>query len=82
MASYLEDVAFQKYILSCLFPGAQVTTCLCLVDQSKTSNVETTFENFHISPRSLDLEGGTFQKQEFRLRVMWLRCEAAICANL
>lgn len=59
---YLEDVAFQKYILSCIFPGAQVTTCLCLVDKSKTSNVETTFDKFHISPRSKDLEGGTFQK--------------------
>jgi len=48
---YLEDVAFQTHIVRSLYPEAQVTPFLCLVDKSKTCNAETSFDNFRIEPR-------------------------------
>jgi hypothetical protein len=48
---YLEDVTFQTHILRSLYPNAQVTPCLCLVDKSKTCKTETSFDRFQITPR-------------------------------
>jgi hypothetical protein len=48
---YLEDMAFQTYIVRSLYPEAQVTPFLCLVDKSKTCSAETSFDNFQIEPR-------------------------------
>ena len=48
---YLEDVAFQTHIVRRLYPEAQVTPFLCLVDKSKTCDAETSFDKFQIVPR-------------------------------
>jgi hypothetical protein len=49
---YLEDVAFQTHIVRSLYPKAQVTPFLCLVDKSKTCNAETSFDKFQVVPRA------------------------------
>lgn len=48
---YLEDVAFQTLILRSIFPSAEVTPCLCLVDKAKTCSIETIFQKFQFTPR-------------------------------
>jgi hypothetical protein len=42
---YLEDVAFQTHIVRNLYPNAQVTPFLCLVDKTKTCSAETSFDS-------------------------------------
>jgi len=48
---YLEDVTFQTHILRSLYPNAQVTPFLCLVDKSKICSAETSFDKFQVTPR-------------------------------
>jgi len=62
---YLEDVAFQAHIIRCLFPDSKVIPHLCLVDKSKTCSVETSFEQFDMTPRD---NGGNqkFSRPEVR----------------
>lgn len=60
---YLEDVTFQTFILRSLFPEEEVIPGLCVVDKTQTSNAETAFSNFHITPRPKDRQG-SFQKPE------------------
>jgi hypothetical protein len=48
---YLEDVTFQTHIVRSLYPEAEVTPYLCLVDKTKTCNAETSFDKFQIAPR-------------------------------
>ena len=60
---YLEDLAYQTHILQGLYPQAQITACLCVVDKTQTSNEETVFQNFHIEPSVRD-PGGGFRKPQ------------------
>ena len=55
---YLEDITYQTFILRSLFPNAQLSPCLCVVDKTQTSSSGTAFENFHIRPRGKDRMGG------------------------
>jgi hypothetical protein len=61
---YLEDVAYQSNILRQLFPEASITPCLCVVDKTKSATVGTTFDKFHLIPRSKEPDGRSFQKPQ------------------
>jgi hypothetical protein len=50
---YLEDVAFQTLILRSILPGVEVTPCLCLVDKAKTCGIDTIFQKFQLTSRSV-----------------------------
>jgi hypothetical protein len=61
---YLEDVAFQAFVLQSVYPELEVIPCLCLVDKNKTCTVETSFDKFRLEPR--DKSGGakTFSRPQ------------------
>ena len=61
---YLEDVAFQTHIVRSLYPKAQVTPFLCLVDKSKTCNAETSFDKFQVVPRKKQEAKKVFSRPE------------------
>jgi hypothetical protein len=61
---YLEDVAFQTHIVRSLFPKAQVTPFLCLVDKSKTCGAETSFDKFQVVPRKKQEGKKVFSRPE------------------
>jgi hypothetical protein len=63
---YLEDVAFQTYIVRSLYPKMKVVPFLCLVDKSKTCHPKTSFDNFRIVPRSEQQGNKTFKRPEVR----------------
>ena len=46
---YLEDVAYQTHILTELFPGVAIEPALCLVDQAKSTNIDTIFRCFELT---------------------------------
>ncbi len=61
---YLEDVAFQTHIVRSLYPKAQVTPFLCLVDKSKTCSTETSFDKFQVVPRKKQEGKKVFSRPE------------------
>jgi Domain of unknown function(DUF2779) len=61
---YLEDVAFQTHIVRNLYPNAQVTPFLCLVDKTKTCNAETSFDKFKVTPREKQKGEKVFSRPE------------------
>jgi Domain of unknown function(DUF2779) len=52
---YLEDVAFQTWLLQERFPQFQVIPFLRLVDTSRTTHVESVFSRFKLQPRPATL---------------------------
>jgi hypothetical protein len=53
---YVEDVAFQVHVLSALFPQAEISPYLLLVDQAKTSTIEAIHQLFDLR-RERDASG-------------------------
>lgn len=58
---YLDDVAYQTLLLRELFPAALITPFLCLVDTSKTTDMETIFSRFELK-RSEPTPGHKFAR--------------------
>ena len=56
---YLEDVAFQALIVGEVFPTVEVEPCLCLVDKSQTTTIDSIFARFELS-RPPAVDGGRF----------------------
>ena len=46
---YLEDVAFQAFIVGEVFPAVEIEPCLCLVDKSQTTTIDSIFARFELS---------------------------------
>jgi hypothetical protein len=51
MLPYIQDVAFQKYVLQCAIPSATITTSLLMADKTKRATVDGLNQLFHVERR-------------------------------